>query len=343
MLEARVIADPVQHGADVVLAAHDVHRTFRVGRSGSVRAVNGVSFEVRAGETLGVVGESGCGKTTLARMVLGTERPDSGSIRWGDVHVATMDRAERQRYRAAVQAVFQDPTSSLNPRMRIGTLVGEPLRIHKRGTRAEVSTRVDELLDSVGLDRGLRASYPHELSGGMRQRVAIARALALNPQMLVLDEPVSSLDVSIRAQIMNLLRELQAKLGFSCMLIAHDLASVRYMADQVMVMYLGEAVEYGPAASTFDRPAHPYTRALIGASLSIEPHDGDIRLAGEIPSPLDPPSGCKVHDRCPYSFEPCSTVVPRPIEVHVGHVARCHLNDPDLASTDAVKSDVSIG
>jgi len=340
----------VTNSTEPVLDVQGIVKTFRTKRRlrqrpVSIRAVDGVSFALHPGETVGLVGESGCGKSTLAQVVLGAIPPTSGHVLWKGTDLSAFSRAQLRKYRATVQAVFQDPTSSLNPRMRVSTLIAEPLRIHRRGDRREVGRRVDELLDAVGLDRGVRTSYPHELSGGMRQRVAIARALSLRPDVLVLDEPVSSLDVSVRAQIMNLLKGLQSQFGFSCLLIAHDLASIRYMADRVLVMYLGQIVEAGPAAKVFDNMLHPYTRALVGATLSIDSsrYSARARLSGEIPSPLDPPSGCHLHPRCPVAFGPCAVVVPALRAVESAHEVSCHLHDPTVVGATEQRVEIVTG
>ncbi|MFI5375817.1 MAG: ABC transporter ATP-binding protein, partial [Candidatus Rokuibacteriota bacterium] len=271
------------------LTKHFPVRRGLLGRAtGLVRAVDGVSFTIDAGTTLGLVGESGCGKTTTSKLVLGLERPTAGAIRFQGENVLALDRAQLRRYRRAVQAVFQDPYASLDPRMRVGTIVAEPLVINERLDRAARRRRVLELLDLVSLPARAADLFPHEFSGGQRQRVAIARALALSPRLVVLDEPVSALDVSIRAQIINLLRDLQQRLGVSYLFIAHDLAAVAHMSHTIAVMYLGQIVEWGPADVVAREPRHPYTQALFAAALPIDfdtPREAII-LSGEVPSPL---------------------------------------------------------
>ena len=294
---------------------------------GSVKAVDGVSFTVARGETFAHVGESGCGKTTTARVVLRLEAPTSGSVLVSGQDIARMRGHELRRYRASVQAVFQDPMSSLNPRKRVRSIVGEPLVVNRALPRARVAARVAELIEQVGLHPRSIELFPHEFSGGQRQRIAIARALALNPSLVVLDEPVSALDVSIRAQIMNLLKDLQRALGLTYLLIAHDLATVRYVATTVGVMYLGRLVEVAPAEELFTRPKHPYTQALLSAALPSHPDvtREEVVLSGEVPSPLDVPSGCRFHPRCPAVMPVCSERDPAARDVGAAHMAACHL------------------
>jgi oligopeptide/dipeptide ABC transporter ATP-binding protein len=311
-----------------------VRRGFLGWSAGLVRAVDGVSFRIDAGTTLGLVGESGCGKTTTSKLILALAKPTSGSIRFQGEDVLALGRPGLRRYRRAVQAVFQDPYASLDPRMRVGAIIAEPLVINEPLDAAARRRRVLELLDVVGLSERSVGLFPHEFSGGQRQRIAIARALALSPKMIVLDEPVSALDVSIRAQILNLLRDLQRRLGVSYLFIAHDLAAVAHMSHSIAVMYLGKIVEWGEAESVALAPKHPYTRALFSAALPLYPddRDEDIVLSGEVPSPLDPPGGCRFHPRCPFVMPRCATEEPA-LRQESGRLVACHLYDGAPAPT----------
>jgi oligopeptide transport system ATP-binding protein len=295
---------------------------------GVVRAVDDIAFAIEPGRTLGVVGESGCGKTTTAKLVLRLEKPTSGQILFEGQDVAGLEGADLQRYRKTVQAVFQDPFASLNPRMRVDSIIAEPLITHERLDDAAVAARVAGLLDVVGLPARSKDLFPHEFSGGQRQRIAIARALALSPRLVVLDEPVSALDVSIRAQILNLLRDLQKELGLAYLFIAHDLAAVAHMSHVIAVMYLGRIVEMGESSRVATSPQHPYTQALFAAALPAHPDEqrDEIVLAGEVPSPLNPPSGCHFHPRCPKVMARCSREDPR-LKRSQGREIACHLFD----------------
>ena len=294
---------------------------------GQVKAVDGVSFEIRPGQTYSLVGESGCGKTTTAKMVLQVESPTGGLIRFHGKNMAEFNTADRKEYRSSVQAVFQDPWSSLNPRMKVGSIILEPLLTNKPMGKHEARENLERLLQDVGLHNFQADYYPHEFSGGQRQRIAIARALSLQPQVIVLDEPVSALDVSIRAQIMNLLKNLQEQYGVSYLLIAHNLATVRYMSHKVGVMYLGKLVEEAPTRELFTNPMHPYTKALISAALPSHPdiQREELVLFGEVPSPLNPPTGCSFHPRCPFVLDRCSGEEPDLRELAPGHKVSCHL------------------
>jgi dipeptide transport system ATP-binding protein len=292
---------------------------------GLVRALDGVSFTVRAGETLAVVGESGCGKSTLARQVTMIERPTAGTLAIEGENVAGADRTTLRRLRPRVQMVFQNPYASLNPRKRVTALLEEPLRVNDDpgpGARREAALA---MLARVGLRPEHARRYPHMFSGGQRQRIAVARALMLKPRLVVADEPVSALDVSIQAQVLNLLMELQQELGIAYLFISHNLQVVRHIADTVMVMYLGKAVEYGPKAAIFAAPRHPYTRALLASTPTLDPlaRRERVVLRGELPSPLDPPAGCPFHTRCPYAIDRCRTEVPALLPLGAVEVA-CH-------------------
>jgi oligopeptide transport system ATP-binding protein len=308
------------------LSKHFRARRGLFGGRGLVRAVDGVSYAIEGGRTLGVVGESGCGKTTTAKLVLGLEEPTEGGIRFEGCDLNALDAAGRRHYRKSVQAVFQDPYASLNPRMRVGAIIAEPLVTNESLTATETRRRVLRLLDLVALPARSADLFPHEFSGGQRQRIAIARALALSPKLVVLDEPVSALDVSIRAQILNLLRDLQGELGLAYLFIAHDLAAVAHMSHTIVVMYLGKIVESGAAEALVRAPKHPYTQALFSAALPSSPEERreEIVLAGEVPSPLRPPSGCHFHPRCQSAMERCKRDVPVLEEIEGRRVA-CHL------------------
>jgi len=297
------------------------------GVRGWIKAVDGVSVEVGEAETLGIVGESGSGKTTLAKIFLLLERPTAGSLLFDGQDTRTFARADLARYRRSVQAVFQDPYSSLNPRMRVEHIVAEPLPSGNGTSRVVARERVGEVLELVGLRRGSAALYPHEFSGGQRQRIAIARALVTYPKFIVLDEPVSALDVSIRAQILNLLKGLQERLGLAYVMISHDLAAARYLSTRLAVMYAGKLVETGECDTVYAEPLHPYTQALLSAALPLHPaaRRQRIVLSGEVPNPMDPPTGCRFHPRCPKAMPQCSTQEPEWREVKPGHATACHL------------------
>jgi oligopeptide transport system ATP-binding protein len=293
-----------------------------------VRAVDGVSFAIQPGSSLGLVGESGCGKTTTARLILKLEEPTSGTIRFLGRELNSLDAAAVRDYRRSVQAVFQDPYASLNPRMRVDAIIAEPLVTNERLAAADVRARVERLLDLVGLPRRSAELFPHEFSGGQRQRIAIARALSLSPKLIVLDEPVSALDVSIRAQILNLLTELQETLGLSYLFIAHDLAAVAHMSRDIAVMYLGRIAEIGEGPAIAADPKHPYTQALFSAALPAHPDEirEEVLVSGEIPSPIAPPPGCRFHTRCPHVMPRCSIDEPQ-LQIVAGRAVACHLYD----------------
>jgi oligopeptide/dipeptide ABC transporter ATP-binding protein len=299
---------------------------------GAVKAVDGVSFTVNTGETLGVVGESGCGKSTMARCVARLLEPTGGKIIFDGQDITKLDRSDMRPIRREMMMVFQDPYASLNPRKRVGSIVGEPLEVHGVGTDAERKRRIQELLEIVGLNSEHYNRFPHEFSGGQRQRIGIARALAINPKLIICDEPVSALDVSVQAQILNLLKDLQKDFGLTYIFIAHDLSVVRHVSKSIAVMYLGKVTEIAPAEALFTMPRHPYTGALLSAVPVPNPDQSDQRqqiiLAGDVPSPIAPPSGCRFHPRCPKAAPVCVAEDP-PLEPRLGdgpeHPAACHL------------------
>ena len=319
--------------ADTLLEVDQLCKHFDVkqgllGRSGAkVRAVDGVSFWIREGETLGLVGESGCGKSTTGKMILRLTEPTSGTIAWRGRPIEKLSPAQMRPYRRELQAVFQDPYSSLNPRMRAAEIVAEPLRNFESFSRKEIDEKVAALFDRVGLRPDQLVKYPHEFSGGQRQRLGIARALSVQPKLIVCDEPVSALDVSVQAQVINLLIDLQEEFGLSYLFVAHDLAVVEHISHRVAVMYLGKMVEIAPRRSIFAAPRHPYTEALLSAVPVPDPtvERKRIILTGDVPSPMKPPSGCRFHTRCPYVEERCKVEEPALRELEPGHFVACHL------------------
>jgi peptide/nickel transport system ATP-binding protein len=361
-VEALQVSEPVpaaKTGETVtdapLLAVKDLVKEFPITagvlqrKVGSVKAVSGVSFSLNKGETFGLVGESGCGKTTIGRLVVALEKPDSGVVALRGTDVAGMKGAELRRRRKDLQLMFQDPYASLDPRMRVGAIIREPLDIQSIGSRKDRQDRVAELLDEVGLPRNAVERFPHEFSGGQRQRIGLARALTLNPPVIVADEPVSALDVSIRAQVLNLMKRLQGSHDLSYIVISHDLAVVKYMADRIGVMYLGKMVEMGSGNDIYERAAHPYTAGLIAAIPVPEPEIARARkgigVKGELPSAINPPSGCRFRTRCPFAQEICAEVEPELRSFGPGHIAACHfpLQDytPDnlAAVTESVHSE----
>ena len=294
---------------------------------GHVRAVDDVSFQVEQGKTLALVGESGCGKTTTSRVILRLEEPTEGHVYLDDQDVHKLKGDDLKRFRMAIQAMFQDPWGSLNPRMRVRDIVAEPLIVNQKISKSELNERVERLLVQVGLRPQQANLYPHEFSGGQRQRVALASALVADPKLIVLDEPISALDVSVQAQVMNLLKDIQEQRSVGYLLVAHNLATVRYLAHEVAVMYLGQIVELAPTEEVYENPLHPYTRALFSAALPTHPsaRRNEIQLEGEVPSPLNPPTGCRFHTRCPMAMDICATTPPVYKEQEPGHFVSCHL------------------
>ena len=321
-----------------LVEARDLKKYFPVRRgmwgrvSAHVKAVDGVSFELRSGETLGVVGESGCGKTTLGRLLLRLIEATEGEVRYDGINLLQLDKKAMRARRRQMQIIFQDPYSSLNPRLTIGSIIAEPLRIHRLVTNAEIPGRVAELLEMVGLSPTHARSYPHEFSGGQRQRIGIARALAVDPRFIVADEPVSALDVSIQAQIINLLQDLQRSLGLTYLFIAHDLSVVQHISDRVAVMYLGRLVELGPREALYRAPSHPYTQALLSAVPVPDPRRRSQRviLRGDVPNPAAAPAGCPFHPRCPERQDGCRETVPALEDLGGGHQVACLLRASDI-------------
>jgi oligopeptide transport system ATP-binding protein len=323
-------------GKEVLLEVDDLYMHFPLTQGilfqrkvGAVQAVDGLSFNVYKGETLGLVGESGCGKSTTGRAILQLYKPTAGAVRFDGRDLTKLDGGDMRKMRRHLQMIFQDPYASLNPRMTVGSIISEPMQIHNLVAKNKRNERVQELLQTVGLNPYFANRYPHEFSGGQRQRIGVARALAADPDFIVADEPVSALDVSIQAQIINLLEELQEQFGLTYLFIAHDLSVVRHISDRVAVMYLGKIVELADRNSIYDDPLHPYTKALLSAvpvpDPVIEKKRERIILTGDVPSPINPPSGCHFHTRCPYAMDVCKQIEPKFVDQGSGHFVACHL------------------
>ena len=339
---AREAADVRTHDeAPIILDVKDLTKHFPITSgifqrtTGQVKAVDGVSFQLREGETLGLVGESGCGKSTAGRSLLRLIEPTAGSVMFHDTDLAKLDRNALREMRKRMQIIFQDPFSSLNPRRTVGSILAQPLQIHKLASGKEVHERVQDILSRVGLNPESAGRYPHEFSGGQRQRIGIARAIAARPDFIVADEPVSALDVSIQAQIINLMQDLQDEMGISYIFIAHDLSVVRSVSNRVAVMYLGQIMELAANTDLYEDPLHPYTKALLSAVPTIDPAGTKVNqriiLQGDVPSPINPPSGCRFHTRCPYRFDVCDKLEPALLNVGHEHYVKCHLYDPNYA------------
>lgn len=321
-------------GNEILLEVKDLEKYYPVTSGlfsrhvGDVKAVDGVSFQIRSGEILGLVGESGCGKSTLGRTILRLEEPTSGKILYRGTDIATLDRKGLRGLRKDLQIIFQDPEASLDPRMAVGDSIGEALIIHNIGDERERREKVIELMEQVGLEADQADLYPHEFSGGQKQRIGIARALAINPRLIVADEPVSALDVSIQAQILNLMMDIQQKFNLTYIFIAHDLSVIKYMSHRVAVMYLGKIMELADKSELFQNPLHPYTEALLSAVPSLQSKRKErILLRGDVPSPMSPPPGCRFHTRCHKVMPICSSEEPELVELHPGHQVACHLYD----------------
>jgi oligopeptide/dipeptide ABC transporter ATP-binding protein len=333
--ETATLDRPAGDEAEVLLRVENLSMHFPVYRGiirrqvGVIKAVDGISFDIHRGETLGLVGESGCGKTTAGRTILRLYDATAGRILFGGQDIAALNSAELRRIRPRMQMIFQDPQACLNPRMTVSSIIAEPLDEHGTATGEAKRQRVRELLDAVGMNPRFANRYPHEFSGGQRQRIGIARALALDPDFIVCDEPIAALDVSIQAQVVNLLEDLQSRLGLTYLFISHDLSMVRHIADRVAVMYLGKVVELAPRRAIYSDPKHPYTRALLSAvpipNPEIEAHRSRIILTGDVPSPAHPPSGCRFCTRCPIAVEKCRSVEPEWRKLSGGRQVACHL------------------
>lgn len=312
-----------------LVQVNDLRKFFNLGKGNILKAVNDISFDIGRGETVGVVGESGCGKSTAGRTILRLYEPTSGGVTFDGKDIYKLRGSELKALRRNMQMIFQDPYASLNPRMTVGDIIGEALDIHNlAGSKTERKRKVEGLLDLVNLNPDHATRYPHEFSGGQRQRIGIARALAVDPKFIIADEPISALDVSIQAQVVNLMQELQRKMGLTYLFIAHDLSMVKHISDRVAVMYLGKIVELAESSELYDNPRHPYTRALLSAipipDPQVEAERERIVLKGDLPSPINPPSGCQFHTRCPIATEKCKTDAPKLAEVSKGHFAACH-------------------
>ncbi|OPA78453.1 oligopeptide ABC transporter ATP-binding protein OppF [Paenibacillus selenitireducens] len=312
-----------------LVEVNQLTKFFNIGKGQTLKAVNNINFGIQQGETLGVVGESGCGKSTAGRTILRLYEPTSGEVRFNGTDIYKLNGSKLKAMRREMQMIFQDPYASLNPRMTVSDIIGEPLLIHNMSSsRAERKKRVEDLLDMVGLNPDHATRYPHEFSGGQRQRIGIARALAVNPKFIICDEPISALDVSIQAQVVNLLQDLQKELGLTYLFIAHDLSMVKHISDRVAVMYLGKVVELAKSEELYANPQHPYTRALLSAipvpDPAVEANKERIVLQGDLPSPINPPSGCHFRTRCPLATEKCAAVEPELLETKDGHFAACH-------------------
>ena len=334
------MTSPESADNDYILEVENLNKVFPITKTvfgtptSVLKAVNNVSFKVKRGTTIGVVGESGCGKTTLGRTVLRLYDADGGKIIFNGDDITDLKRKQMRKYRTEIQLIFQDPYSSLPPRMTVGGIIGEAVKVHKIVPQNEVSEYVRSVMEQCGLRPQFYDRYPHEFSGGQRQRICIARALAVKPKLIVCDEPVSALDVSIQAQIINLLKELQQNMGLTYLFISHDLSVVKYITDQILVMYLGNVMEYADTDEIFDNPLHPYTQALFSA---VPVPDPDVKmkrvmLEGDIPSPVNPPKGCKFHTRCAKCMSACRLVEPRYMEAEKGHFVACHLYDKEILS-----------
>ncbi len=327
-------------GSEYILEVENLNKYFTITKNilgkplTVLKAVNDVSFKVKKGTTIGVVGESGCGKTTLGRTVLRLYDPDGGKIVFNGDDITKLKRKDMRKYRTRIQLIFQDPYSSLPPRMTVGSIIGEAVKVHNIVPKSEVSEYVRSIMDRCGLRPQFYDRYPHEFSGGQRQRICIARALAVKPELIICDEPVSALDVSIQAQIINLLKDLQEKMGLTYVFISHDLSVVKYITDQILVMYLGNVMELAETDEIFDNPLHPYTQALFSA---VPVPDPDVKmqrvaLEGDIPSPVNPPKGCKFHTRCSKCMDACRFIVPEYKEVRENHFVACHLYNEEITS-----------